>query len=217
MKVGTDAVLLPCLTDFSQANHILEVGCGSGVISLMSAQLSQAQIHAIDIHLQSVNQAQQNFKESPWSNRLTVQNISFQEFAQSCTQEYDLIISNPPFFIDSLKSPIENRNLARHNDHLTHSELLNSARQLLKPNGTLSVILPQNEGVEFTKKALKDGFYLKSRTEIKPKPSKSANRVVIELCLVQQDNHVKQLIIREENNEYTQAYKELTKDFYLAL
>lgn len=215
MKVGTDAVLLPCLTDLYKAQNILEVGCGSGVISLMLAQLSEAHILAIDIHRDSVDQALENFELSPWKKRLNAQYISLQEFANTSQTKFDLIISNPPFFIDSLKSPEKNRNLARHNDSLSQTDLLLSARQLMNPKAVLSLILPLTEGEEIIRKAIEEGFYLISRVDILPKPSKKVNRMVIELSLSEQNFKQKQLIIREENNEYTQAYKELTKDFYL--
>jgi len=217
MKVGTDAVLLPCLTDLSNAQNILEVGCGSGVISLMCAQLTKAEILGIDIHRDSVEQALQNFNLSPWSKRLKAKLISFQELAAKNYQKFDLIISNPPFFMGSLKSPQENRNLARHNDSLSQLDLLQSARQLLNPNGHISLILPINEGEELIKLAKEEGFHLTTRVNIQPKPTKPANRIVIELSLVEQKTTLDAIIIREESNEYTKAYKELTKDFYLAL
>lgn len=217
MKVGTDAVLLPCLTDLSNTHHILEVGCGSGVISLMCAQLSIAEILGIDIHRDSVEQARENFNLSPWSERLQAKPISFQELAAKNNQKFDLIISNPPFFIGSLKSPQENRNLARHTDTLSQKDLLQSAHSLLLPHGILSLILPLTEGQELILIAKEEGFHLKSRANIKPKPSKSTNRIAIQLGLNEQEVENKELIIREENNEYTKAYKELTKDFYLAL
>lgn len=217
MKVGTDAVLLPCLTDFSNTYNILEVGCGSGVISLMCAQLSEANILAIDIHRESVEQARKNFELSSWKDRLKTKLISFQELAINYESTYDLIICNPPFFIDSLKSPEINRNLARHNDSLSQWELLQSAHKLLKPEGKLSLILPLKEGEELIEKAKEEAFYLKTRVNIKPKLSKPANRIVIELNFVRQATKLSELIIREENNEYSQAYKKLTKDFYLAL
>jgi len=217
MKVGTDAVLLPCLTDLSNAQNILEVGCGSGVISLMCAQLTKAEILGIDIHRDSVEQALQNFNLSPWSKRLKAKLISFQELVAKNYQKFDLIISNPPFFMGSLKSPQENRNLARHNDSLSQLDLLQSARQLLNPNGHISLILPINEGEELIKLAEEEGFHLTTRVNIQPKPTKPANRIVIELSLVEQKTTLDAIIIREESNEYTKAYKELTKDFYLAL
>jgi tRNA1Val (adenine37-N6)-methyltransferase len=217
MKVGTDAVLLACLSPLENSEDILEIGCGSGIISLIAAQRSLANITAIDIHEDSVLQATENFKNSPWSGRINCHHISIQEFSKKEDRKYDAIISNPPFFIDSLKSPDENRNLARHNHHLSQLELLQSARQLLKPKGILSLILPLTEGEEMIQKAIEEGFYLISRLNILPKPSKKANRIVIELSLREKENQKKQLIIREENNEYTNAYKELTKDFYLAL
>ncbi len=217
MKVGTDAVLLACLAPLQNRENILEIGCGSGIISLIAAQRSNANIIAIDIHQDSVLQATENFNISPWYSRIKCHNISIQDFSKRVERKFDAILSNPPFFIDSLKSPIENRNLARHNHHLSQLELLQLARQLLKPKGILCLILPLTEGETLIQMAQEEGLYLKSRVDIVPKPSKKTNRIVIELGMSPQEYTHQQLIIRKENNDYTLAYKELTKDFYLAL
>lgn len=215
MKVGTDAVLLACLTDYADINNILDVGCGSGIVSLMAAQLSNAAILAIDIHKASVIQADENFALSEWKQRLAAKKISSQQLADESLLKFDLIISNPPFFISSLKSPVSHRNLARHNDSLSHTDLLLAAKKLLQPTGRLSVILPTAEGNEFEIKAGEVGFYLKKRVEIKPNPAKIANRMVLEFVLETAIPTISELCIRNENNEYSPEYKSLTKDFYL--
>lgn len=216
MKVGTDAVLLGSLTAMDSAQSILEIGCGSGVISLMAAQKSKAKIMGIDIDKNSVEQARENFSLSPWKDQLMTEHISFQDFANIYNQKYDLIISNPPFFEDNLKSPSEIRNKARHNDSLSFSDLLSSTRQLLQTHGRLAVVLPFTEGERLIQLASSHSFFLKRRISIYPKPSKKANRLILEFVLRSCNTHDEELTIREENNEYTAQYRHVTKDFYLA-
>ena len=217
MKVGTDAVLLGRLASIDHANEILDVGCGSGVISLMLAQRSMAHIIGIDIHDASVTQANENFELSPWKNQLTASLSSFQDFAKNNGGKFDAIVTNPPFFENSMKSPIIQRNLARHNDYLTSSDLLDNARQLLKPRGIFSLILPVAEAELFMGHASEKGFFLIRKMFIQPKASKKTNRMILELALSSPSRtKLQHLIIREEGNEYTKEYQELTKDFYLA-
>jgi len=216
MKVGTDAVLLACYIPYQNANKILEIGCGSGVISLVMAQLCSAQIQAIDIHKSSVVQAKENFKISPWSNRLKASLVSFQDFALNGMEKFDHIISNPPFFQNSMKSPSDQRNLARHTDTLLFLEMIEASLLLLNDKGMLSVILPMVEGQGFEEIALQKGFSLHQKVLIYPKPERAPNRVVLSFGLFKKDCETKELIIRLQNNEYSENYKELTKDFYLA-
>ena len=216
MKVGTDAVLLACLCPIENTNSILDIGCGSGIISIALAQRCSAQITGIDIDESSVTQSEKNFNISDWPKRLIAEHTSIQTFANSTHTGFDLIISNPPFFVKSTKSPSVIRNLARHNDSLSFLELIHSAKKLLKENGTFSLVLPQTEGEEFIELAIKHGFYLKRKVLIFPKASKAYNRIIFDLCLYKTYTVCRKLIIREENNDYTPAYKELTRDFYLA-
>ena len=216
MKVGTDAVLLACLCPIENTQNILDIGCGSGIIPLILAQRSKAEIIGIDIDESSTLQSEENFKLSKWDERLWSKNTSIQEFANTSQQKFDLIISNPPFFVKSTKSPYEKRNLARHNDTLSFLELIVSAKKLLKENGTFSLVLPQTEGEEFIEMAVKNGFYLKRKMLVFPKTSKPHNRIIFDLCLYKTFTVCRKLILRKENNEYTPAYKELTQDFYLA-
>lgn len=216
MKVGTDAVLLGSLIEMNSTQNILEIGCGCGVISLMAAQKSEAQIIAIDIDKNSVDQANENFKLSIWKDQLSAEYISFQDFAIKSNQKYDLIISNPPFFENDLKSPSEIRNKARHNDSLSFTDLLSLSRQLIEPSGRLALVLPFTEGQAFIQLASSQSFFLKREILIYPKASKKANRLVLEFTRQNCDTLVEHLIIREENNEYTSQYRHVTKDFYLA-
>lgn len=216
MKVGTDAVLLGSLIEMDGAKHILDIGCGSGVISLMAAQKSAAQIRGVDIDQSSVDQANENFMSSKWKNQLIAEKICIQAFSQRSSQKYDLIISNPPFFENDLKSPSEIRNKARHNDTLSFSDLLKSSHQMLKKNGRLALILPYTEGENLLHLASSHSFCLKRKILIYPKPSKKANRLILELTLKPCQTQVEGLTIREENNQYTSQYRHVTKDFYLA-
>lgn len=216
MKVGTDAVLLAALVEMSECNSILDIGCGSGVISLMCAQKSKAEISAIDIDQNSVEQAHENFESSKWKSRFTATECSLQEYAKLSEHKFDLLISNPPFFENALKSPLETRNKARHNDTLSSEDLLTSAHRLLNTHGKLALILPFSEGKEFIKIASSHQFYLQRRVEIQPKASKIANRLVLEFVLSPCETTKENIIIREEGNDYTEEYRCVTKDFYLA-
>lgn len=216
MKVGTDAVLLACLASTENCKQILDIGCGSGIISLICGQNSNAEILGIDIDNDSIEQAKDNFKLSPWRERLQASCISLQDFASSSTKHFDLIISNPPFFVDSMKSETEKRNLARHNDHLSFQDLIISSKSLLNAQGRIVIILPFTEGLEFIKIASENNLFLSKQISVFPKKSKEANRLVIEFSLNSNTTTKLELIIREENNEYTKEYIELTKDFYLA-
>jgi tRNA1Val (adenine37-N6)-methyltransferase len=217
MKVGTDAVLLGCLTNLHHAKNILDVGCGSGIVTLVLAQRSAANIRGIDIHEESVMQAIENFELSIWKDRLTASLSSFQNFAITHQEKFDGIVTNPPFFVNSMKSPVIQRNMARHNDHLSSKDLLNNAKHLLEPKGIFTLILPTTEAERLLEYASKMGFFLSRKVFIQPKASKKPNRVILELRLSSPIQIItQQLIIREENNEYTKEYQKLTKDFYLA-
>lgn len=219
MKVGTDAVLLGTLSDLPKKGQILEVGTGSGVISLILAQKCKAQITAIDIHQASVWEARANFKESPWRDRLQALLISYQLYAtQGNPVKFDLIISNPPFFENDLKSSNADRNLARHNDQLSYRDFLLASRQMISDTGHLCLILPPTEAQIFIDEAKYFGFYLQKKIEIKPKPVKEANRLILsfgnqDLNSIRTDS----LTIRNSDSTYTEEYRKLTEAFYVSL
>ncbi len=216
MKVGTDALLLACLSPIEDSQNILEVGCGSGIISLALAQLSKAKIQAIDIHQDSVTQANYNFSISPWAIRLNATTISLQDYISKNTEKFDHIVSNPPFFENSMKSQSKERNLARHTDTLSFREMLVAAKKLLKNNGLLSLVLPDVAAEQFILLAKEFDFFLTQKVLIYPKKSKKVNRMILSFGDIEKEIQIKELVIREENNEYTQEYREVTKDFYLA-
>lgn len=214
MKVGTDAVLLGVWADKEHPKNILEIGCGCGLISLMMAQrFPHAQIHAIDIHQPSIEEAKQNFAASPWAKRLSAENISLQKYTTQT--KYDLIISNPPFFSDSLLPQTSNKTLAKHTGSLSHTDLAEHASKLLSPQGKLSLILPIESHHNFS--IMQNGLHLWRQLSIFPKEGKASNRILSEWRMKKGEGKRNSLTIRNSDNTYTEEYIELTKAFYLAL
>jgi tRNA1Val (adenine37-N6)-methyltransferase len=155
MKVGTDALLLGAWADCSHATRVLDIGTGTGVLALMLAQRApQAHIDAIEIDAAAAEQATQNVARSPWQSRVTVYEVSLQQFAAANPLPiYDFIVSNPPFFHQSLKTPDPQRAQARHTDSLLHDVLLHNTAQLLLPNGSCCFVLPTNQSARFCGKS----------------------------------------------------------------
>lgn len=216
MKVGTDAVLLGAAAEVEDAEEILEIGTGCGVISLILAQRSNARIDAIDIDEDSVKQAGINVMNSPWNDRITIIHRSLQEFTSQTRRKYDLIISNPPFFSRSLKSDQCKRNLSRHNDSLSFRELIQCSSLLMTDKASLWLILPARESREFISTALTSGLFIHSMIRIIPKPGKVYHRVILQIKKTQSlQAEEKTLTIKNTDGSYSVEYKELTKEFYL--
>src|SRR5436190_2085315 len=180
MKVGTDAVLLGAWVNPENAKLILDIGSGSGIISLMLAQKSLSEIHAIDIEENAFEQARENFLISPWYNRLKPFHQSFQEFSESTKNKYDLIVSNPPYFQHASKSPEELRSFARHNDQLTFEELICGVKKVLSETGKFCVILPYKEGMDFMDLAMKKGLFCNHLMKVRTKAEGQEKRVMME-------------------------------------
>ena len=217
MKVSTDSVLLGAWATITNTNKILDIGTGTGILALMIAQRnSKALIHAVEIDDLAIADASINIKNSNWSDRIFLFHKSIQEFIKIRLDTYDHIITNPPFFINSTLGPDKSRNTARHTLLLSFEEILKSCDLLLKKEGTLSIILPPNEAKEFLSTAIQFGFYCNRKTEIYPKENKSVERVLMELSKTQLVCIKDSIVIQksDESNDYTEPYKELTKDFY---
>jgi tRNA1Val (adenine37-N6)-methyltransferase len=215
MKVGTDGVLLGAWTDPGVANNILDVGTGSGLIAIMLAQRSNAQIDAIEIDKKAYNQALENAKQSPWQVRLNIIHSSFRDYCAGKKHKYDLIVTNPPFFGNSLKAANQRRTLARHNDELPPDELLKGVDQLLAPSGRFCLILPQTNAQSFIKEAIMYNLFCIRKTSVKPIPSKIVSRVLMEFGRYRLNMGENNLIIQNEQGIYTEEYKLLTREFYL--
>jgi len=214
MKVGTDAVLLGAYADVLQATRILDIGTGCGVIAIMLAQRSAAIIEGVEIDEASAEQAGYNVSLCPWPGRITITHASFQDHCLKHHGSFDLVISNPPFFSNSLKSPGQNRNLARHTKG--YEELVRCAKQALSPSGKWWLILPFNESDKFIVNARQEGFHLHHRLDIFPKAGKKAHRNILSLGREEQAPFsTASLTIRDQDGSFTEEYKKLTCEFYL--
>ncbi|MDR1610320.1 MAG: methyltransferase [Candidatus Symbiothrix sp.] len=213
MKVGTDGVLLGAWADCTQAKTALDIGTGSGLIALMLAQRSGAPIHAIDIDENACEQAKINFENSPFSSLLIVEKAAFQHWETSL--RFDLIVSNPPYFSDSLKSPNAQRNFARHNDSLFFADLIGKSLSLMNPGGKLAVILPFDGFGDFHTLALENRLFLCRKTLVSSLPHKPVKRVLLEYSNQEADYKENILLIEQSPKIYSEEYIALTKDFYL--
>ena len=218
MKVGTDSVLLGAWADVEKSQQILDIGTGCGLLALMTAQRSEGEITAIDIHEASVIQAEENFKQSPWAVRLQVQCISLQSFSETVNIKFDHLITNPPYFINSLKSPDIGRNTARHTDELPLKSLVELSSLLLTDSGKLSVVFPFAESQILISLAAESSLSIKRQLIIIPKQGKEPNRILLEFTKKPVKNmETAKLTIRDLNGKYTQEYIDLTESFYLKL
>ncbi len=218
MKVGTDSVLLGAWTPLDGTErNILDIGTGCGLIALMLAQRAdKAFITAIDIDQPSVEQATANFSASPWSERLYARNIFAQALRGQTDKHFDLIVSNPPYFVNSLPNPQQKRMKARHTCTLSHIELLFASMELLTENGKLALILPVNEGMQFIEQARPAGLFLIHQTTVYPTPQAAPKRLL--LCFSKQPaKHTESNLIIETagRHVYSETYKQLTQEFYL--
>ena len=216
MKVGTDGVLLGSWVPIENAQYIFDAGTGTGLIALMVAQRSSAKIDAIEIEDFAFEEAKLNFRNSKWNDRLNLYYGDFREFSLTTSQTYDLIVSNPPFFVNSLKSKTKASNLARHNDILNFNDLLIGSRRLLKNTGRLCVVLPAGCWVEFRETARLAGFYPGRQTSVTSREGKKANRVLMELCLERCYPTEDELFIANTDGSWSDHFQTLTSPFYLA-
>ena len=217
MKTGTDAVLLGAWASVPSAGKILDIGTGSGILALMMAQRSQAEIDAVEIDAGSASQAISNIGISPWRDRIKVFHSAVQDYAGSCLSTYELIISNPPFFSNSLKAPDPQRSRAKHNDSLPVGQLMLASSELLSPAGCLSLIFPWDAKETWLGSARSQGLYANRLTVVIPREGKTPVRVMAEFRKTSPALAESQLIIRSADGSYTQEYKELTSEFYLGL
>ena len=214
MKAGTDAVLLGSMADTTNIHSILDIGTGSGIIALMLAQRSDATVTAIDIHPQSVAQAAANFSGSPWHCRLIAVEASAQQYAEKDNQ-FDLIVSNPPYFKNSLKSPTESRNIARHDDTLNFLTLVQCVDRMLASNGKFSCIIPEADSVRMTENCIENNLFLSHKIFIHPKPGSHANRAILTFTRSNSaSTELSHFVVRNSDNTYSDQYLQITKDFH---
>jgi tRNA1Val (adenine37-N6)-methyltransferase len=219
MKIGTDSLLLGCLAEAKEPKYILDIGTGTGVLALMMAQRFHQfvkQIDAVEIEHKAYEEAQFNFQQSPWAHLLKAHHVALQRFEPHAL--YDLIITNPPYFISGKNTlaPTNERNLARHNNQLSFSDLLQSVQQLLQPNGSCWMVLPMQEAEIMEELASDFELYVSHHILVYGKQEKQPNRKIFALCKTKHTQLVSDtLCIYNKNGTYTHQYHTLTLPFLL--
>lgn len=217
MKVGTDAILLGRWTEVKPTDVVLDIGTGCGLLPLMLSQKGVAHVDAVDIDKASIEEATENFEASPWSGHLKAYCEDIVVFQPG--KQYDLIISNPPFYIHFPQCDSERKSRTRHSDAtLSFASLCSVAKRLMKPDGRFALVLPARESIEFLKEADAIGLNLHKRLSIIPIAGKEPNRVNLELGLMPAEKvNEETFVIRNEDKQFTSQYKEFLKDYYLNL
>lgn len=213
MKVGTDGVLLGAWVNLNDKNKILDAGTGSGLIALMLAQRSHADIIAIEFDKSGFEQATENVSRSPWTERIKVIHEDLRVFKSSV--KFDLIVSNPPYFRNSLKAPLKVRTQARHDDSLSWDQLVEKASSMLNPLGHLAVIIPFEGFSLFESTCFQNKLYLNRKCEVSTKPDKLPKRLLLEFSRESLPPEHSFIVLGNSDNSRTTAYSDLTSDFYL--
>ena len=214
-RVGTDALILGAWAEPANSAAILDIGTGCGVLALMLAQKSEAIIDAVDIDEASIAEAQKNFESSPWHLRMRAIRMPVADFSANTNSRYDFIISNPPFFGNSLKSPSSRKNRARHDTDLSHDDLISAVTALITPGGKFCVVLPYESCDAFIRTCGKSGLSPGRETIVYPKPGANPKRVLLEfspgkMILFHRDS----LTILDGEGRFTQAYLALTAGYH---
>jgi tRNA1Val (adenine37-N6)-methyltransferase len=198
-----------------KVENVLDIGTGTGLLSLMLAQKTDAQIDAVEIDEQAALQAQENFTNSLWKERLTLYKTSVQHF--NPTNAYDVIISNPPFFVQSLKSDLHQNNLAKHAETLSYDDLLVNILKLLKPQGRFFLLLPFEEFKRFETMAAYQ-LHLVEKADVSQTTEHKFFRTMGIFTKQESREFMHETIsIKDEHNNYTHRFIELLKDYYLYL
>ncbi len=220
MKIGTDGVLLGAWAPIeNNPFSVLDIGAGTGIISLMIAQRSNAeQIDALEIDGEAYEQAVENFENSPWSDRLFCFHAGLDEFMDEPEDEYDLIVSNPPFYTEDYQSGDEKRDLARFADALPFEDLVEATDLLLSENGIFAVIIPFKEEEKFIALAKDFDLFPTKITRVKGAPTAEIKRSLLAFSRNSIENFpIDELVIETSRHIYTEEYISLTKDFYLKM
>lgn len=215
MKVGTDSILLGSWVAASKAvKTVLDIGTGTGILSLMMAQkLPNAQITGLEFNREACMEAQQNFSNAPWANRLQVKHGDFLEI--NLQDSFDLLIANPPYFQNSLKAEKQSRTQARHDKTLPLEALISQAYNCMHADSLFYLVYPATDLHKILQVAQKSTLFVHKILYVSPISGKTANRVC--LCFGKQHLEMQEqhLAIRDENNLYSLDFKELTKEYYL--
>ncbi len=220
MKIGTDGVLLGAWAPIEHRPFsVLDIGSGTGILALMLAQRSSAeQIDAIEIDEEAFEQCVENFENSPWADRLYCYHAGLDEFMEEPEDEYDLIISNPPFYSEDYKTESEQRDLARFQDALPFEDLIEAASVLLSENGIFSVVIPYKEESKFIGLAKEYNLFPFKITRVKGTPTTEIKRSLLAFSFAEKTNFpIDELIIETARHQYTEDYIALTKAFYFKM
>ena len=226
MKIGTDGVLLGAWTALQENTYnILDIGSGTGIITLMLAQRSNAEnIEAIELDDDAFEQCTENFENSPWGDRLFCFHAGFDEFVDEYTEVtpdeselYQLIVSNPPFYTEEVSSGDTARDTARQNTSLPFTELIEGVSKLLTKNGSFSTIIPFKEEKNFIALAATFNLFPKRITQVKGTAESPTKRSLLEFTFSKEKTTLNELVIEKERHQYTNDYIALTKDFYLKM
>ncbi len=217
MKVCTDSCIFGAAIHVEDCATILDIGSGTGLLALMAAQRSKAIIDAVEVNQDAAQEALENVNQSPWAARINVHQIPIQLYQAEGGRKYDLIISNPPFFSDSLKSENEAKNMAHHQAALSLSELLGVVINYLKPSGRFVVLLPSYEAEIMREEAMDLGLYSSAVLKIRDTQKGKTIREVTEYRKELSFPSLSELVIKGEDGDYTQNFKSLLKDYYLHL
>jgi tRNA1Val (adenine37-N6)-methyltransferase len=216
MKVGTDGTLLGAwsLAPIGEC-RILDIGTGTGLVALMMAQrYPNAQITAIDIDSSAIHQAQDNVMKSPFSSQITVLQKDVRNMSDA--QGFDAIISNPPYFVDSLSCPDPQRNTARHTDSLSYHDLMYAVSVLLKESGIFSVIIPEESVSRLESEANVNGMFKSRIFHIQTTPRKAPKRCLIEFSKnIGKQCVIENVVLEDAPGSRSNWYHQLTKDFYI--
>lgn len=217
MKVGTDGVLLGAWADVTTATQILDIGTGTGVIALMLAQRASESvtIDAVEIDDQAYADAQENIAASPWHDRIHIHHTAIQKFTTPA--QFDLIVTNPPYFQKSYKPPAAQRETARHTEQLTFDDVLSVTERALTPAGKLNVILPYTEGLQFIDLAHHKGLHCTRKWVFRTRANKPVERYLLEFGWTKTDVEEGEILLYSEGENWSPGYKALTRDFYLKI
>lgn len=219
MKIGTDSVLLGAWTSIeNNPFSVLDIGSGTGILSLMLAQRTFAEtIEGLEIDDEAFEQCSENFENSPWADRLFCFHASLLEYVEAVDDTFDLIICNPPFYSEDYKTQNNARDLARFNDAMPFKHLIFAVANLLSEKGLFSLVIPYREEARFIELASITGLFPKRILHVSGNPKSEVKRSLIEFTFHKTETETSELIIETSRHQYTQDYINLTKDFYLKM